>query len=322
MLAYLETINFAIFSTCFKNASAFSTYLVDLEKTYYPTKTTAINYNNHLVWFNAAYSWVDSLVFKSVTAQNVMHYAHEYLAAPALLLLPTYLFLLLILGVFLGAKFLATTRLFSAALLIAEQEFAAPRALNLLVALALCVITATLGSILFGANLTALRFLYLTSISLLLYLVALIPINLIYNWGAYFPVYIKGQSIKKNVFVELATDYIHLLSFFLRINIQLIRLVIITCVFYMYNEMYVEFIYPTLSSSVADSSVLGHVYAGAGFALKLIANLLYEVAHLWIMVGMQSGAFMMIIFVITQFLYSVYLINRLQPFLAALRSRK
>jgi uncharacterized membrane protein YkgB len=76
------------------------------------------------------------------------------------------------------------------------------------------------------------------------------------------------------------TDYIHLLSFFLRINIQLIRLVIITCVFYMYNEMYVEFIYPTLSSSVADSSVLGYIYAGAGFALKLIANLLYEVAHL------------------------------------------
>lgn len=90
----------------------------------------------------------------------------------------------------------------------------------------------------------------------------------------------------------------------------------------MYNEMYVEFIYPTLASTNADSSVLGYVYAGAGFALKLTANLLYEVGHLWIMVGMQSGAFMMIIFVITQFLYSVYLINRLQPFLASLRNRK
>jgi hypothetical protein len=110
-----------------------------------------------------------------------MHYAHEYLAVLLLLLLPTYLFLLLILGAFLGAKFLATTRLFSAALLIAEQEFATPRALNLLVALMLCVVIATLGSTLFGTNLTALRFLYLTSISLLLYLVALIPVNLIYN---------------------------------------------------------------------------------------------------------------------------------------------
>lgn len=196
------------------------------------------------------------------------------------MLLPTYLFLILLLGAFLGARFLATTRTFSAALLTAEQEFAAPRALNLLIALMLCVITATLGSTLFGADLTALRFLYLTSISLLLYLVALIPVNLIYNWGAYFPIYIKGQSIKKNVFVELMTDYIHLLSFFLRINIQLIRLVIITCVFYMYNEMYVEFIYPTLSSSIEDPSIFGYIYAGAGFALKLIANLLYEVGHL------------------------------------------
>jgi hypothetical protein len=76
------------------------------------------------------------------------------------------------------------------------------------------------------------------------------------------------------------TDYIHLLSFFLRINIQLIRLVIITCVFYMYNEMYIEFIYPTLASYPADTSVMGLVYAGAGFLLKFTANLLYEVGHL------------------------------------------
>ena len=181
MLAYLETINFAIFSACFRNASAFSSYLVNLEKTYYPTKAAAVNYDNHLVWFNAAYSWVDSLSFKSVTAQSVISYAHDYLAAPVLMLLPTYLFLLIVLGAFLGAKFLATTRLLSTALLIAEQEFATPRALNLLIALMLCIVTATLGSLLFGTNLTALRFLYLTSISLLLYLVALIPVNLIYN---------------------------------------------------------------------------------------------------------------------------------------------
>lgn len=170
--------------------------------------------------------------------------------------------------------------MFAASILIAEQEFATPRALALLLSLMLCIVFATVGAFLLGANLNALRLLYITGVSALLYLVALIPINLIYNWGAYFPIYIKGQSIKKNVFVELVTDYIHLLSFFLRINIQLIRVVIITCVFYMYNEMYVEFIYPTLNSASSHHGALGYIYAGAGFALKLTANLLYEVGHL------------------------------------------
>ena len=90
----------------------------------------------------------------------------------------------------------------------------------------------------------------------------------------------------------------------------------------MYNEMYVEFIYPTLTSDSRGQGAIEYVYAGAAFALKLAANLIYEVGHLWIMVGMQSGAFVMIIFVITQFLYSVYLIHRLQPFFVALRKKK
>lgn len=90
----------------------------------------------------------------------------------------------------------------------------------------------------------------------------------------------------------------------------------------MYNEMYVEFIYPSLSTNTVNNGALGYIYAGAAFALKLAANLIYEVGHLWIMVGMQSGAFMMIIFVITQFLYSVYLLHRLQPFLLNLRAKK
>ena len=113
-----------------------------------------------------------------------------------------------------------------------------------------------------------------------------------------------------------------MLSFFLRINIQLIRLVIVGCVFFMYNEMYVEFIYPTLDASPnTTSGVLGAVAAGSLFLLKLTASLLYEIGHLWVIVGMQSGAFAMIVFVITQFLYSVYLINKLQSYLKNKRNK-
>ena len=90
----------------------------------------------------------------------------------------------------------------------------------------------------------------------------------------------------------------------------------------MYNEMYVEFIYPTLDSNNLSNNNLGFIYTGALFFLKLTANLLYEIGHLWVMVGMQSGAFIMIIFIITQFLYSVYLIKRLHSYLAARRKKQ
>lgn len=290
--------------------------------TYFPIKTFPANYDNHLVLFRAASDWVEVNVFNTPGVSVILNLAHDYISAPMLLLSTLYLFLLFILGLFTAARFIVSLRLFTFSLTIAEQEFATPRAIALLMSLILCLLLTTVGGAIFGSSLTTLRMLYLTSIGLLLYLVALLPINLMYNWGAYFPIYIKGQSIKKNIFVELMTDYIHLLSFFLRINIQLIRLVIITCVFYMYNEMYVEFIYPTLNSSTPHAGFLGYIYTGAAFALKLTANLLYEVGHLWVMVGMQSGAFMMIIFVITQFLYSVYLLHRLQPFLLNLRSKK
>lgn len=48
----------------------------------------------------------------------------------------------------------------------------------------------------------------------------------------------------------------------------------------MYNNLYVEFIYPTLSATPAVDGVLGYIYAGALFLLKLVANLLYEIGHL------------------------------------------
>lgn len=315
-------MNFSVFSTCFKNSLAFSSYVATIEVPYIRVKSYPVNYDNHLVWFRAATQWAEEVIFSSPAIQSTFQLAHEYLTLPALLVIPAYLTFLVLLGTFIGCRFIASMRLFTSALTIAEQEFATPRAIALLMSLILCLLLTTVMGSIFGPSLTTLRFLYLTSIGLLLYLVALLPINLIYNWGAYFPIYVKGQSIKKNIFVELMTDYIHLLSFFLRINIQLIRLVIITCVFYMYNEMYVEFIYPTLNASSDLGGTLGYLYAGAAFALKLAANLIYEVGHLWIMVGMQSGAFMMIIFVITQFLYSVYLLHRLQPFLLNLRAKK
>ena len=79
---------------------------------------------------------------------------------------------------------------------------------------------------------------------LLVVAVLLIPLYLIYNYGVYFLAYIRGASLKKNLFFELLVDCLNLISYFLRINIQFIRIMLINFMFFMYEESYYEIIYP------------------------------------------------------------------------------
>lgn len=76
--------------------------------------------------------------------------------------------------------------------------------------------------------------------AVLVALVVAIPFLLIGNWGAYTTAYIKGQSTSANIVSEMLTDVVHLISFFLRINIQLIRVVIIAGTSYTLYELYYE----------------------------------------------------------------------------------
>jgi hypothetical protein len=123
----------------------------------------------------------EDVINKTPGATTVFTFIQDVFIFALMLLVPAYLFIVLLIGVFMGAKFLASSRLFSLLLTSAEQEFATPRALTLLLSLSLCLILASAGSLFFGPTLTVMRALYLTSIGAILYLVALLPVNLIYN---------------------------------------------------------------------------------------------------------------------------------------------
>jgi hypothetical protein len=79
---------------------------------------------------------------------------------------------------------------------------------------------------------------------LLFIAIFIIPCYLIFSYGAYFIAYIKGGSLKKNIFFEFLTDSLNLLSFFLRINIQFIRIALILFMFILYDEQYYSMVYP------------------------------------------------------------------------------
>lgn len=138
-------------------------------------------------------------------------------------------------------------------------------------------------------------------------IVLFITIFLKLNWGFYTPIYIKGQSVKKNILIEFITDILHLFSFFLRIYVQLIRVIIIFTTLYLYSELYIELDlyihYNNSYESYTLSSLLGEF-------LEKISHLFFELGHNFGIILMQAGAFLLIVLIITQFLYTSYLTFR------------
>lgn len=206
--------------------------------------------------------------------------------------------------------------------LVIENEFTAPRSLLVIISL----LSATL---LFSSFFPALSFKTPAMIYVLgslvvcvLFMVLLWPISLIYNWGTYFSIYIKGESTMANLLGQVVMDYFYVVSFFLRINLQFLRLVVLSGVFIVYNEFYFEFIYPNYNfESLNFTPVTWDDYAflGVKFVMTATLRFIYELGHMWVVVIMQANAFVMIMFLILQSLHTVYLSQRLQSYFAAKR---
>ena len=82
------------------------------------------------------------------------------------------------------------------------------------------------------------------SLLLLVVSVLIIPVYLIYSYGIFYIAYIRGSSLKKNIFFELLVDGLNLTSYFLRINIQFIRIFLVIAMFFLYDEQYYDFVIP------------------------------------------------------------------------------
>ena len=144
--------------------------------------------------------------------------------------------------------------------------------------------------------------------------VLLIPFYLLFSYGAYFIAYVKGGSLKKSILFEFLADSLNLLSFFLRINIQFIRIALILFMFILYDEQYYSMVYPWYNTSNLNSNLNNfsdYLYYYTSMILIIILRGLYELAHFWVIFFMQSTVFALIITMLIQFLYTMYLVKNL-----------
>lgn len=205
---------------------------------------------------------------------------------------------------------------------VIENEFSVPRSLMIIITLLTsCLVLSSFMPIM-SLKTPLMVYVFLTLAGLLLTTILLWPISLIHNWGTYFTIYIKGESTMSNLLGQVVMDYFYVVSFFLRINLQFLRLVVLSGVFIVYNEFYFEFIYPMYNyESINFSPRTWDDYAFIGFRAVIIAifRFIYELGHMWAVLIMQANAFAMILFLILQSLHTVYLAQRLQAYFKAKR---
>ena len=135
-----------------------------------------------------------------------------------------------------------------------------------------------------------------------------IPTTMVYNFGFYFIISIRGGATTLSYIYELILDYVNLISFALRLCIQLVRVVVIGVTYYMYNHLFFVYNYLVMPSSgvvMSSSFELSNM-------LLMWARLIFEVGHTFVIFGIQLTAFNVMILWLFQFLFTLFFSDTLE----------
>jgi len=150
----------------------------------------------------------------------------------------------------------------------------------------------------------------------LYFLIMLIPAFLAYDFGIYFVAYLRGKGDSTVSVVELMYDYIAFASFYIRLVVQNVRLLLMTFTFASFHEI-------ILIHEVNRSFLLGDEYfseifssnaytffgACFHFLIKIASHIIYffyELFHLLFVVTAQIIAFHAMVFWLFLFLYTMF----------------
>lgn len=133
---------------------------------------------------------------------------------------------------------------------------------------------------------------YILSFVLLFTTIIGIPLLLLYEYGFYFNVFLRGSSNSLNFLYELLLDYINIISYILRICVQFVRIIIILITLFTYNEVFLELNFASLTSFNNATNFLDNLTFNN---LRFITHLLFELSHLIIIFCAQFMTFSIMI---------------------------
>lgn len=151
-------------------------------------------------------------------------------------------------------------------------------------------------------------------ISIVILLIFFVPLTMVFNFGLNSVAYIIGSSSKGSTLKEYPSDIIGTFAYFLRINIQLIRFVLLTVTFLTYNEIYLNearFSFLQTVELTDLNTLFDYVSYGLLEFCKGYIRLLFELSHYWVIFFIQGNTLIVIVLILMQFLYTLFIFNKL-----------
>jgi len=163
------------------------------------------------------------------------------------------------------------------------------------------------------------------SLPFLIYLILGVPTLLILDFGGCFLVYLRGGSANQLFLAELIYDYINFGAFYVRLCLQLVRLLLMLLTFAGMSDIFL-FDHSLLNSSITSLSELFLMSSSFDFSLsalfyiicdsfpRIFARFVFEIGHTLTVCSIQFGAFFAIVFWFFLFLYTFFCAVKLEMY--------
>ena len=150
----------------------------------------------------------------------------------------------------------------------------------------------------------------------LYYIIMLIPAFLAYDFGIYFVAYLRGKGDSTVSVVELMYDYIAFASFYIRLIVQNVRLLLMAFTFASFHEIIL--IHEVNRSFLLGDETFSEIFSSSSytftgacfhFIIKIASHIIYffyELFHLLFVVTAQIIAFHAMVFWLFLFLYTMF----------------
>lgn len=159
----------------------------------------------------------------------------------------------------------------------------------------------------------------------ILYIIIIgIPTFLIYDFGIYYLVYLKGVGSSSLILFELMFDYIAIIIFYTRILVQGVRLILMIFIYFSMHELLLDFFFKNnlflnyeIKSETLNNSFLNNSSISYYFLFIIPGKIfywIYEVFHMFFVVTVQFIAFFAIVFWLFLFLYTFFVIEKQENF--------
>lgn len=158
---------------------------------------------------------------------------------------------------------------------------------------------------------------------LLLYIMFLIPIFLLFDYGMHFITYLRGAGSSASLLMEFIYDCIAFLAFFIRLSVQNVRLLLITLTFFSLYEFILFFVnvnwfnsnFEQIDKLLVGASGAQSSYYYFLYVVNKLIYWIYELLHTFFVTVAQFVAFFAMVFWLFLFLYTMFVVEEFEKYL-------